>query len=212
MKRSLVLALFLAVTLIGTLSASAQAAGKSEYWVDESSLPFEPLPGYEDSTRLWGIHARAGYQIEVPANWNGDLVLWAHGLRAESTNGGRLFPDPPDPVYGGLMLRPYWLANGYAWAASTYSMNDAAFATAVQDTKRLVEHFNALVGRPNLVYISGRSMGGYVAALSVEHFPNLYDAALPVCAPFAGLESFDTRLDFNLAARADSAGNLQLAG
>ena len=206
MKRLLVLALFLAVTLIGSLSASAYAAGKSEYWVDESSLPFEPLLGFEDSTRLWGIHARAGYQIEVPANWNGDLVMWAHGLRAESTYGQRLFPDSPDPVYGGLMLRPYWLENGYAWAASTYSMNDFAGAAAVQDTKRLVEHFTSLVGMPNRVYITGRSMGGFVAALSVEHFPNIYDGALPACGALSGLENFDVRLDFNLAAEQIALG------
>lgn len=67
--------------------APVNADGKSEYWVDESTLPFDAYPGFEDTTRLWGVHAGAGYRIEVPANWNGDLVMWAHGL------GGRLQTD-----------------------------------------------------------------------------------------------------------------------
>lgn len=34
-----------------------------------------------DATSYWGVHTGAGYRIEVPDNWNGDLVVWAHGFR-----------------------------------------------------------------------------------------------------------------------------------
>ena len=82
MGRSLLPALALATMVLLALNlATGSATASSQYWVDESSLPFEPLPGHEDSTRLWGVHAGAGYRIEVPAAWNGDLVMWAHGLR-----------------------------------------------------------------------------------------------------------------------------------
>lgn len=49
------------------------------YFVDESKLPFDALPG-TSTTRLWGVRGGAGYRIEVPATWNGDLVLYAHGF------------------------------------------------------------------------------------------------------------------------------------
>ena len=48
------------------------------WFVIEEQLPFQPLAG---ARALWGKHAGAGFRIEVPRNWNGDLVLYAHGYR-----------------------------------------------------------------------------------------------------------------------------------
>ena len=49
------------------------AEGKPpEYYIDESKLPFDALPG-TSTDRYWGIHKGAGYRIEVPHDWNGDL-------------------------------------------------------------------------------------------------------------------------------------------
>ena len=63
------------------LTAVPVQANQSRFFVDEESLPFVPLEGFEDSTRLWGVDQNAGYRIEVPAHWNGDLVIWTHGYR-----------------------------------------------------------------------------------------------------------------------------------
>ncbi len=57
---------------------TAFAEKPPEYFVDETKLPFQALPG---ATAYWGVHTRAGYRIEVPDNWNGILVMWAHGFR-----------------------------------------------------------------------------------------------------------------------------------
>lgn len=51
---------------------------KPDYFVDETKLPFTALPG---ATAYWGVHSGAGYRVEVPENWNGSLVMWAHGFR-----------------------------------------------------------------------------------------------------------------------------------
>jgi hypothetical protein len=48
------------------------------YFVDESKLPFAALPG---ATAFWGVHTGAGFRAEVPDDWNGSLVVWAHGFR-----------------------------------------------------------------------------------------------------------------------------------
>jgi hypothetical protein len=70
--------ILLASAVLLMLSASAFAAKKPAYFVDESKLPFEALAGAE---AYWGVKGKAGYQIEVPDNWNGSLVVWANGFR-----------------------------------------------------------------------------------------------------------------------------------
>ena len=62
------------------VSGATTAAPPPAYYVDAAKLPFDPIPGLTDQ-RLWGVHNKAGYRIEVPVNWNGRLVLWAHGFR-----------------------------------------------------------------------------------------------------------------------------------
>ena len=161
--------------------------------VDESSLPFGPLAGFEDSERTWGVHKGAGYVIEVPADWNGDLIVWAHGFRGTDT--------ALTISAGEVPLRSYALANGYAWAASSYSKNDYNVSTGVRDTQQLVKLFQSEYGKPGLTYLTGASMGGHVTAASIEKYPKLYDGAMPVCGVVGDYELFDYFLDFNSAAQ-----------
>ncbi|MGF1596663.1 MAG: hypothetical protein ACFCVK_06985 [Acidimicrobiales bacterium] len=164
------------------------------YEVDESTLPFEPLDGHEDSRREWGVLAGAGYRIEIPAEWNGDLVLWAHGFRGTET---RLYFQEEE-----VPFREWLLDNGYAWAASTYSKNDYNVGTAVTDTRVLAWKFGRVADRrPDLTFIAGASMGGHVAAASIERHPRAYDGALPVCGVVGDFELFDFFLDFNVTAQ-----------
>jgi hypothetical protein len=53
-----------------SVTALAQAEPPPRYFVDESRLAFTALPG---ATAYFGVHTNAGYRIEVPDNWNGDL-------------------------------------------------------------------------------------------------------------------------------------------
>src|SRR5262245_53334768 len=49
---------------------------------------FEALPGAKGSS---GKYEGGVYRIEIPDNWNGDLVLWAHGYVDDSgPQGGHL--------------------------------------------------------------------------------------------------------------------------
>jgi pimeloyl-ACP methyl ester carboxylesterase len=171
------------------LLASPALAGKPpEYFVDESKLPFTALPG---ATALWGVIGGAGYRVEVPANWNGELVMWAHGFRG---TGLELTVDNHP-------LRPLLISLGYAWAASSYARNDYDIWNGVHDTHTLTRRFAALVGVPSRVYLTGASMGGHVTAVAIEQHPNTYDAALPICGVLGDYELFDYFLDFNAAAQ-----------
>ena len=178
------------------LWGSAAAGPKPAYFVDEAELPFEALPG---ATAYWGVHTGAGYRIEVPdaENWNGDLVVWAHGFRG---TGLELTVDNHP-------LRPLLIAMGYAWAASSYSRNDYDVTTGVQDTHALVKRFNGLVGKPEKVYMTGASMGGHITAVSIEQYGNTYDAALPICGVLGDYAQFDYFLDFNAAAQQLGTGS-----
>lgn len=191
----------LAIMAVSILPGPVVAEEQPQYWVDETTLPFTPLPGYEDSSRMWGVLAGAGYRIEVPANWNGDLVMWAHGYRG---TGLRLFFNPEE-----VPFRAYLLENGYAWAASTYAKNDYNVGQGVKDTRRLALFFQGEVQSPNRMYIAGASMGGHITAVSIEKFRNLYDGAMPVCGVVGDFELFDFFLDFNAAGQQIALGASQ---
>ncbi len=190
------LAIALALILISVVavpsSASAGSQGKSAWEVDESSLPFEAMPGFEDSDRMWGVHNGAGYRVEVPSNWNGDLIMWTHGYRGE---GNVLFFNENEFNPG---FRAWMLEQGYAWAASTYSKNSYNVAQGVKDTHALARYFNGLVAKPDNIYVGGYSMGGHIAAVSAESYGNTYDGAMPLCGVTGDYELFDYFVDVNV--------------
>jgi pimeloyl-ACP methyl ester carboxylesterase len=144
-----------------------------------------------DSQRLWGVHNNAGYRIEVPANWNGALVMWANGERGTGLE--LTVDDHP--------LRAYLIANGYAWAASSFSRNDYDPAQGAKDTHALTKLFHGLIGKPRRTYITGASMGGHIAAIVAEQWPQSYDGAVPACGVLGDYELFDYYLDFNVSAQ-----------
>jgi pimeloyl-ACP methyl ester carboxylesterase len=172
-------------------SGGASAAAPPAYFVDESKLPFDALPGTR-TTRLWGVSGGAGYRIEVPEHWNGVLVLYAHGFRGL---GLELTVSNP-------RIRPYLVTHGYAWAASSYSTNGYDVRQGVKDTHGLGELFNGLVGRPERTYLTGHSMGGHITGVAIEQYPNAYAGALPMCGVMGDDELFDFFLDYNLVAEA----------
>ncbi|MGS2617338.1 alpha/beta hydrolase family protein [Micromonospora sp. LZ34] len=192
-------ALILAAGVVGAAPATA---------ADRHSDGSQPLPGYtisnppleplvvggEPTTVRRGVHRHAGYIIEVPARWNGDLVLWAHGYRGQQNV---LSPEPP-----GFGLRQRLLEQGYAWASSSYDRNGFDIRSGVLGTKDLATHFGRLVKRPHRTYLAGVSMGGYVIARSLEQYPGFYDGALPMCGVLGDQTLLDFFLDYNLVAQA----------
>ncbi len=202
MKR---LALALSLLLFTVVVApTASDAAKKPWFVDEDTLPFDALPGFEDSERMWGIHTNAGYRIEVPADWNGDLIMWTHGYRGE--NPELTLGDPEfDPGF-----RAWMLDQGYAWAASSYSKNSYNVSQGVKDTHALTQFFNGKVGKADDVYVAGYSMGGHIAAVLAENYGNTYSGAMPMCGVVGDYELFDYFLDVNAAAQHLALGTSQI--
>jgi pimeloyl-ACP methyl ester carboxylesterase len=190
---------FLAATVLiiaGTFAGATtdRAAARPPWFVVEDQLPFVPLPG---ARALWGVHAGAGYRVEVPDAWNGDVVLYAHGYRGEG----------PELTVSNPPIRSHLIAEGYAWAASSYRANGYVPGTGAQDTHRLLQRFGSLVGPPDRVYLIGQSMGGHVTGVAIEQWPRSFDGAQPECGVMGDNELFDFYQDAYLVAET-VAGNV----
>lgn len=190
-RRHLVAAFAAFAALLALAGRPALADPPPAYFVDEAKLPFDALPG-TSTRRFWGIHNGAGYQIEVPEAWNGELVLYAHGFRG---TGLELTVSMP-------RIRHYLVTHGYAWAASSYSKNGYDVKQGVKDMHALAERFNGLVGNPRRTYMTGHSMGGHITGVAIEQYPQMFAGAMPMCGVMGDNELFDYFLDFNLVAQA----------
>ena len=157
------------------------------------------------SSRWSGVLKGAAYMVEVPANWNGKLVMYAHGYAG---TGPALTVSPP-------RFRRHLIQSGYAWAASSYSTNYYDVRAGVEDTNALALAFNSIAaqnGRPLAApvrtYITGVSMGGHITAAAVEAetlatavHKVRYDAALPMCGVMADVELFNRFAGMQVAAQ-----------
>jgi pimeloyl-ACP methyl ester carboxylesterase len=163
---------------------------------DLSGAPFVPLTdaaGQPLSEVFTGIRDGASFRVEVPLNWNGDLVLFAHGFRGTGTV---VWVDSPS-------LRAYYVSRGFAWAASSYQTNGYDVGQGVSDSHALIDQFTDSTGRnADRVFMTGVSMGGHVTAVAIEHFPRSFAGAMPVCGVLGDAELFDFFLDANVTAAA----------
>ncbi len=171
-------------------TASGRKLGTSAGLPTTSKAPdFEPLAGAKAD---FGKLGASVYRIEMPANWNGELVMWAHGYRGP---GAEVTTENPPSA-----LRRTLIAGGYAWAASSYDENGYTPGIGADSTLALKKFFEGKYGKAKRTYISGASMGGNVVALSLEHFPDEYDGGLSVCGAVAGQEIIDYLFSWNLLA------------
>ena len=171
-------------------SATAQAAatpssgrrlGTSAGVATTSRAPdFIAVPG---AKAVFGKLGNAVYQIEMPEKWNGEVVYYAHGFAGFGTE---VAVDLPPRA-----LREKLIADGFAWAASSYSENGYTPGIGADDTLALKRLFEEKYGKTKKAYLFGASMGGNVVTLSLEHFPEEYDGALTICGAVAGESQLD---------------------
>ncbi|AYD00107.1 hypothetical protein [Neorhizobium sp. NCHU2750] len=103
----------------------------------------------------------AYYWIARPKNWNGTLVVHAHG-------GPRISkPKPDDPVED-LERFAVTVQEGYAWAGSNYRRQGYGVRMAAADTDNVRRIATNLLGTPDHVLLHGQSWGGNVAAKTAE--------------------------------------------
>jgi hypothetical protein len=141
----------------------------------------------------------APYRIVVPAEWNGTLLVYAHGYRDKADHPGETDNRNAD-IAPNQVLADFLLAQGYALAGSAYRDNGWEVGGGIHDLKDLTVFFRGNIARPNRTLIWAFSMGTVIGFKSMEQFNGIYDGALCACAVGAGT-----------TASWDSAGDLTLA-
>ena len=166
------------------LSLALSACGGS----DEGQGPVDegeaPVVGCTD-----GATAGSLTRLCFPADWNGDLIIYAHGYVA---------PDLPlaipENAVGGTPVEELVNAAGYAYATTSYRANGLVADAAVDDLVSLEDEVRRTVRPdPARVYVVGVSEGGLVATLAVERESDRYAGALAACGPIG---DFARQIDY----------------
>jgi hypothetical protein len=151
------------------------------------------------ATCLSGVDsAGAHYLIAKPAQWNGHLVMHAHG--------GPLLGAPTAArAMEDLKRWAIMVKAGYAWAGSTFRQGGVEVRAAAEDTERLRRIFLEHVGSPKRTILHGQSWGAGVAAKGAEMFTAQtmgrppYDAVLLTSGVLGGgTRSYDFRTDLRV--------------
>jgi pimeloyl-ACP methyl ester carboxylesterase len=134
-----------------------------------------------------GVLDGTAYKIRVPANWNGTLLVFAHGTQLGA----------PAPVVAPPTVEAQLLADGYALAGSGFQNS---YKDGVQQTHALTGFFREVVANPRRIIIWGNSLGAGITLKLIEKYPGIYDGAIANCSPSAGAaENMDSALSFSLA-------------
>ena len=132
----------------------------------------------EASRRVEGrLDSGASYVVDLPANWNGTLLLFSHGYARGPDN-------PPRNVAG--REKDWLLAHGYALIGSSYASPGWALEQAVPDQIATLDAFAKQFGKPKRTIAWGSSMGGLVTIALTERHPERIDGSLVLCASAAG--------------------------
>ena len=154
-------------------------------------------PSVADATCYTGQQdSGAYYWIAVPNDWNGTLVVHAHG-------GPDLGTASPERSRDDLDRWAVMVAEGYAWAGSSYRRGGFGTQMAAVDTERIRRLFVDAFGAPETTLLHGQSWGGDVAAKTLELYgqreSGRYDGALLTNGVLAGAtRGYDYRLDLRV--------------
>ncbi len=167
-----------------------------------------PFNGCSEEVTCTGTLEGANYEILLPTQWNGTLLIYSHGYRNAQ-------PAPPDfqPVNTSAEPAPGWssgekqvgqalLDKGFALVGSSYASNGWAVEDGVAAGEQLYQFFKDKVATPQRVYLWGDSLGGLITQVLAEKHPDWVDGVAPFCGAVAGIvPNMDLSLDAAYAVR-----------
>jgi pimeloyl-ACP methyl ester carboxylesterase len=132
----------------------------------------------------------ATYLIQCPSgSWNGTLFLYSHGYVVPGA--ANPAEDVGDPITGAWLL-----SHGYALAGSSYATTGWAIQQALPDQVNTLKVFDQSYGKPRTTIAWGHSLGGIITAGLIQDYPELFNAALPMCGVLSGgVATWNTALD-----------------
>ena len=171
-----------AVTVLASLIAAAPPATAAE---PEVAIHTGAIDGAE-------------FRVDVPADWNGTLLLYSHHYRyVGMPNPAVVTPSDLEqgPRMDGVALRDILLDQGYALAASAYATVGWSMEDALRDQPRLMDWFTSNVGKPKRVIAWGLSAGGLASMLLAQQDRRI-NGAVSLCADASGVvNQMNLRLD-----------------
>lgn len=167
--------------------ALAAAAGCASSPQAPSSAALAPAVAPAPATAEVGEIAGAPYRIDIPAGWQGDLLVYTRGYVPVGMPGeGRTDRNAQDE---------WALSQGYAIARSEFSAQGWSVAEGLVDSEALLAHFAARHGTPKRTFLIGNSMGSHIALALLERHPEHYAGALALCGANApAAEMFNDHL------------------
>ncbi|MBC7603291.1 MAG: hypothetical protein H7255_11620 [Ramlibacter sp.] len=192
---------FFAVLALLVGAALAGCASKPQLVTTESAPQVTACPAQVPAgTRCLAGQDSAGafYLVAMPAQWNGTLVLHAHG--GPTLGAPQLARSVEDLERWNIVVKA-----GYAWAGSTFRQGGVEVRAAAEDIERLRRIFIQHVTQPKLTILHGQSWGASVAAVGASMFTDdgkgkrPYDAVLLTSGILAGgSTAYDFRLDLRV--------------
>jgi len=179
--RKLAGAALAAALVVGGLTAGSAAA----------SATGSTCGGTGSVTTLTGaFNDGATYLIQCPSGtWNGTLLLYSHGYVTPGSKNPAT--DVGDPLTGAALL-----GNGFALAGSSYATTGWAIQQALPDQVNTLSTFDQAFGKPRTTIAWGHSLGGIITGGLIQDYPNLFNAALPMCGVLSGgVATWNTALD-----------------
>jgi len=143
----------------------------------------------EPLTHITGEHQDGGiWEIALPDNWNDlenkNVIIFAHGY---------IVPTDPlelvDNEIDGIPVKQIFNEMGWAYATTSYRSNGLAVKDAILDLidLRLIVDTTLTDSHglypPDYVFLGGVSEGGLIGTLTVEQYPELFEAAIVTCCP-----------------------------
>lgn len=148
------------------------------------------------------------YRVEVPARWNGTLLLWSHGAYSLE------YPAPSEiSLTNHPATRQWLLDHGYALAASQFRVSRGwgVVESGLKDQMDLLDWFTANIGKPERTVSAGSSAGGLTSVLLAERAPGRFSGVASLCGVLGGTTGhFNSALDTNYAVKTLLAPDLEL--
>jgi pimeloyl-ACP methyl ester carboxylesterase len=188
------------------LAGMALAAGLVIGGLTAGSAAASPTTGCSGgATKTGALTDGATYEIQCPTGaWNGTLFLYSHGY---------VVPGSPNPAtdVGDPVTGQWLLSHGYALAGSSYATTGWAIQQALPDQVNTLNVFDQTYGKPRTTIAWGHSLGGIITAGLIQDYPNLFNAALPMCGVLSGgVATWNTALDAAFAFQQLIAPNIQV--
>jgi pimeloyl-ACP methyl ester carboxylesterase len=166
-----------------------RTAGATALLCAGAALPVWTAQATDTTSHVEGqLPSGAAYMMDVPAAWNGTVLLFSHGYNAGPANPAQ---NGPDAATKALLTE-----EGYALIGSSYATTGWAVTDAVPDQLATLSAFTDRFGAASRTIAWGRSYGGLVTTAIAERHADRIDGSVALCGLVqGGVANWNNTLD-----------------